>query len=426
MRIGAFQLNETARKRILRVSASLLAVLLAAFCIYHFSSDMNRGIETMLVTEDLIEQSVRGEAVVFRTESPIASTYAGLTVPLVASGAHVPKDFEIARVYDGGAEYRETYRALSTQIEALTAAMAAGDTLADLSALREELHALSLRVVERMENGNATDARPLLSDLQLLSCRVEALTEADFSISELVSALTEERDALVSRAGQASETLRSPGSGYYYPDADGFHTLCSAERIATLTPAELSDAVDTLRASDGTASGVGTMVYSAEWYIAVQLDLTAEELERYTVGETYPVIFLGESEERIPMTLVRTAEGSGEECDMLILSTLRMPKGFSFQRLSDVRIVTGEVGGYTVPKSAVRTLNGITGVYVLDGSEVKFSRIEILCELASRYIVKATDPMPSGEYTENTYRYVALYDAMILSDRALSHGQLLS
>lgn len=426
MRIGAFQLNVKARKRILRTCAALLAVLLAVFCLYHFLSDFQRGIETMLVTEDEVEYSALGEAVLFRDEVAVESALGGLTVPLVSSGMHVPKDFAIATVYQSGAEYREAYRLLSSCMDALNRASEETDTLADLSALRNEISVLSLRIAGQLEKGNAAAAQPLLARLQLLSCRVQALTDRNFSISELISEISEERDAIVALAGQNSETVCSSGSGYYYPDADSFHTLCAAEKIETLTVDELASIISTLKEGNSVPTGVGTMVYSSEWYIAVQIDLSAEELSAYTVGEIYPVDFLGDSGERVPMTLVRTEEGGGESKDMLILSTLRMPENFSFQRIQRVRIVTGKVSGYTVPKSAVRALGGRQGVYVLEGSEVVFCRIEILSEFDSRYIVKTTDPMPGGEYTENTYRYITLYDAMILSDRPLSHGQILS
>lgn len=426
MRIGAFQLNVKARKRILRTCAALLAVLLAVFCLYHFLSDFQRGIETMLVTEDEVEYSALGEAVLFRDEVAVESALGGLTVPLVSSGMHVPKDFAIATVYQSGAEYREAYRLLSSCMDALNRASEETDTLADLSALRNEISVLSLRIAGQLEKGNAAAAQPLLARLQLLSCRVQALTDRNFSISELISEISEERDAIVALAGQNSETVCSSGSGYYYPDADSFHTLCAAEKIETLTVDELASIISTLKEGNSVPTGVGTMVYSSEWYIAVQIDLSAEELSAYTVGEIYPVDFLGDSSERVPMTLVRTEEGGGESKDMLILSTLRMPENFSFQRIQRVRIVTGKVSGYTVPKSAVRALGGRQGVYVLEGSEVVFCRIEILSEFDSRYIVKTTDPMSGGEYTENTYRYITLYDAMILSDRPLSHGQILS
>ena len=426
MRIRAFQLNEKAKKRILRVSSALLAILLTVFCLYHFLSDLNRGIETMLVTEDVIERSVSGNGVIFREELPIESSFRGLTVPLVSAGEHVPKDFEIATVYEGGAEYCEAYRLLTSYIDAFTEALEEEDALADLAMLRAEINTLSLRVTEMLEGGGAAEAASLFERIRILSCRIEMLTDSAFSLSQLISELSDERDTIERLAGQEKETVRSPGSGYYYPDADSFYAICSADRIGSLTAVELQAVVKTLTEEERVPCGAGTMVYSAEWYLAVEVDLSAEELSHYTVGADYPVVFSDGSDERIPMTLVRVEEGSEDNQDMLILSSLRMPQDFSFERLSRVRIITGEERGYTVPKSAVRTLGGGQGVYVLEGSEVVFCRIEIISESDSRYIVKKTDPMPDSEYTENTYRYIALYDAMILSDRPLSHGQILS
>ncbi|MBR2908275.1 MAG: hypothetical protein IKC26_11640 [Clostridia bacterium] len=426
MRIGTFQLNAKARKPVMRVLASLLAVLLAVFCFHHFLPDLDGGVQTMLVSEDSIELSVAGEAVLFREEVAVSSSYSGLTVPLVSPGAHVSKDCEIATVYGSGAEYREAYALLSEQIDVLKAAENENDTLSGLSDLKKEIDALSLRLVSSLEQGNSEAVRPAVEQLRVLSCRVQALTDSDFSLSTLISALESERDAILSRAGTASETLKASASGYYYPNADASYALCSVDQLETLTPSGLARLRDSLRNADSAPLGAGTMVRSAEWYIAVQVDLSAEELSSYLVGGTYPVVFSENSDERIPMKLVRTEEGTDETPAMLILSTLRMPDGFSFERLQKVRIVTGSMSGYTVPKRAVHTLNGVRGVYVLDGSEVCFSRIEILYELDSRYLVKTTDPTPDGEYAENVYRYIALYDAMILSDAPLSHGQILS
>lgn len=426
MRIGTFQLNAEARKRILRVLSALLAVLLVVFCFYHFLPDLDGGVQTMLVTEDSIELFVSGEAVLFRDEVAISSSYRGLTVPHVSSGAHVSKDYELATVYESGAEYREAYALLSEYIDVLREAESEGDMLSALADLREQIDALSLCLVTSLERGDYEAVRPQIEQLRVLSCRVQALTDADFSLSMLISELENERDAILSPLGTASETVKSSASGYYYPNADSSYALCTADKVETLTSTELSEIRNELRESDDTPLGAGTMVLSAEWYIAVQVDVSAEELARYSVGDTYPVIFSENGGKRIPMTLVRAEEGTAETAAMLILSTLRMPEGFTFERLQGVRIVTGTMSGYTVPKTAVHTLNETKGVYVLEGSEVCFCRIEILHELDSRYLVKETDPTPSGEYTENAYRYIALYDAMILSETSLKHGQILS
>lgn len=425
MRIGSLRLNAEPRKRILRVLSVLLALLLMGYCFYHFTTVFDSEIQTMLVTEDTVETCFSGEAVLFRDEVAVESVYSGLTVPLVSAGEHVAKDTEIVSVYPSGAENRETFRLLTSYLEKLYAAEYENDALADLAQLRSELEMLLSTVIAELERGDAAASAETVEEIRVLSCRVQALTDASFSLDELISALETERGNLLSSAGSVSETLKAEQSGYYYPDADASFALCSPDRIGTLTGAELSSIADALRSADTSPYGAGTLVRSAEWYIAVQTELTAEDLASLAVGGSYPVIFSDGGTE-IPMTLVRTVEKTAEDPAVLIFSTLRMPSGFSFDRLQNVRIVTGSMNGYSVPESAVHTLDGAKGVYVLEGNVMYFCRIEIMHDLGVRYLVKTTDPTPGGEYTENTYRYIALYDAMIVSGGSLFHGRVLS
>jgi hypothetical protein len=126
------------------------------------------------------------------------------------------------------------------------------------------------------------------------------------------------------------------------------------------------------------------------------------------------------------MTLFRTVEGGENSPSLLILSTLRIPSGFVFDRLQTVHVVVGSVGGFSVPSAAICTLDGFDGVYVLEGNVMYFCRVEILHDLGVRRLVKTTDPTPDGEFTSNTYRYVALYDLVIVSGAKLFHGRVLS
>lgn len=426
MRIGTVRQNAPNRRWLLRIAAALLALLLTAFCLYHISVMFDSEISTMLVTEDTVEQTIFGEAVLFRNEIGVPSSRDGLAVLHVADGAHVAKNATLLSVYKGGGEYAALYQTLTTSIDALTEAKKAGDVTADLSSLKSAVSALSLSLTVCLENGQAKTALASLERLRILCCRVEALTDSDFTLKELIEALEEERRTVLSLAGETSETVAAPQSGYYYPDADDGYLLCSPEFLDTVTGSALASLADTLRTTEQTRSGAGTIVTDPEWRIAVPTALSAENLETFSVGGTYSVIFLDNEDERIKMTLERIVDGSEGSPAVLIFSTLKMPSGFSFDRLQNVAVVTGTQRGYSVPSSAVHTLDGETGVYVLLGNVVYFRRAEILCDLGTRCLVKTSDPSPEGEYAENTYAYVARNDALILSGNDLFHGKVLS
>lgn len=421
----SFFKKPTVRRNTLRILSSLLAVLLIVFCVYHFTRMPDSEIETMLATEDTVKTTVTGEGVLFREEVFVGGSNGGLLCPLVASGEHVAKDTELAAVYASGSEQQEYYRYLSEYIDRLSLAESESDALADLASLEGDIRALALRTVALLENGSGSEAALLMEELRVLYSRVEALKSESFTVKALVETLKNARAELVAKAGEAFETLTSHEGGYYYPYADGHGALCTPSRLESLTGSELLSIKDTVR-SGGDAAVGGVLVPDAEWSIAIPTDLSADELALLTVGATYPVVFLDEGELEIPMTLTRTVEGGEETPALLVLATLRMPEGFSFDRLQNVRVVTGETTGFSIPSAAIHRLNGLPGVYVLEGNVMVFCRVEILRDLGARALVKTTDPTPDTEYTSNTYRYVARYDAIILSGTDLFHGRVFS
>ena len=422
----ALRIGEKAGKWLLRIASALLVLLLTFFCFYHFSLPDGGEIRTMLLTEDRVEMTSVGEAVIFRREQAFPLTQDGLTVPSVTEGTHVAKGAELAHVYGSGAELDGLYRALSLQIEAIRKAGERGDAVSDLTDLRTELAELSLAATEQLASGNADAALRLSRELQLLSARIRAITDGEVTLSELQAALNEEQAALVRQAGGTAETVTAPVSGYYYPYADSGYTLCSNDKIDGLTGAEYLAIRDALRGGTAERVAGGTLVTDAEWYVAVSTELSAEAISALPIGSELTVIFSENGDVRIPMTLRRTVMAEGDAPSLLILSTLRIPSGFSFDRLQTVRVVTGILGGFSVPASAVHTLDGTRGVYVLEGNVVCFRRVEVLHDLGVRYLVKTTDPTPGGEFAQNTYEYVERYDAVILSGTRLFHGRVLS
>ena len=413
------------RKTLLRGLSAALAVLLIVFCFYHFTQMPDSGIETILVTEDTVLSTLTGEAVLFREEIALDTANAGLTVPLVAEGAHVARDTELARVYPTGAENTDYYRTLCESIDRFTLAKGEGDSLADLAALEQKIRALALQTVSLLESGRGGAAATLLEELRVLYSRIEALKSDGFSLSGLIRELSSIRDSLIAEAGDSYETLVSEIGGYYYPYADGYGALCTPEALETLTGRDLLTIAETVK-EDAEAPHGGVLLPSAEWFLALPIDLSSDALAEIPIGATYTVILSDEGGIEIPMTVTRTVEGTEDTPAVIVFSTLRMPEGFSFRRVQSVTVVTDSVTGFSIPLTALHQLDGIPGVYVLDGNMMVFCRVEILGEYGARYLVKTTDPTPDTEYTTNTYRYVAAYDAVILSGGDLFHGRVFS
>ena len=116
--------------------------------------------------------------------------------------------------------------------------------------------------------------------------------------------------------------------------------------------------------------------------------------------------------------------------DRLILTSRLMPEGFDFARVQSVELVTEEYTGLRVPQSAVRVADGVTGVYILDGSTVRFCAVDILYRSDGICIVKEESGYESSseieEEQEDGYvRRLSLHDSIITKGKGLYDGRVI-
>ena len=81
-------------------------------------------------------------------------------------------------------------------------------------------------------------------------------------------------------------------------------------------------------------------------------------------------------------------------------------------RIEDVQIITKEYTGYKIKNSAIRTVDGVTGVYVVSGNLIGFRKVHIAYNDGEYSIVDN----PDGEsgfirlYDEVVTKGVEMYD----------------
>ena len=139
------------------------------------------------------------------------------------------------------------------------------------------------------------------------------------------------------------------------------------------------------------------------------------------------------------MNVERTVPGG--DSFALILSSRMMPEGFDYTRMQPVQLVRNTYTGLRVPASSVRVVDGMTGVYVLEGSTVRFRLIKPVTVYEGMYIVE-TDPDGDGNVTADSgqdtaedtgdgnekskYSYLYLHDTVIVKGKGLYDGKVLA
>ena len=376
----------------------------------------------MTVASGMMTESkvIGGRGYVFRDESVLYSQNTGVVDYFKSDGAKVSVNERLADVYSYGNESdRELLSLIDKRIEQLERSAKSGYTLADLSAVNENIadtyYALSKLIASGDTGSLAKQADKLL---YYMNCH-SLITDPDSPVDNTLDSLIEQRKTLISGGGQYI-TESSPDSGYFYHWVDGYESYFTLDAANTLTAESFYTLTnDTVSDEQSKRGAFGKLAHSHEWKFAIRVSELNEVY--FKVGEQYDVEFVENGDTSIPMVLSSiiedTVSGGGS---ILVFSADRLPDNFSFDRVQSVSITVSSVSGIYVPRSAVSRDNGEYFVYVLDGSVVRIRYIEVIYE-GSDYYLCASDVDADGD----TRTYLGFNELIITSGNNLFDGRIL-
>ena len=261
-----------------------------------------------------------------------------------------------------------------------------------------------------------------------------------------LSALKEERAALLTRIGGEKTVLISDRSFTFYRDADGYESILNSSLIPNLD----RDSLDLLIKSEQTTASdtLGSAVYSSKWYIALPTDEGGYEQFRNGIGSTYEIEFLG-ADVTLGMLLeavvaespdssepediigggadtesAEDAENADTSRSYLLFSSFDLARIAGLDRHQSVRITLGSISGYRIPREAVHTVGEDRGVYILIGNMIEFRRITVIGEGDGYYVVNTYEKDLSDELGSEI-PYLNINDLIVTSGRDLYDGKLL-
>jgi hypothetical protein len=199
---------------------------------------------------------------------------------------------------------------------------------------------------------------------------------------------------------------------YYINGSDGFENAIKFSAIDELKAEDIEKA---LKAKPQTPAEnvVGRIVSSFQWYIVC--NVPTKETVSLTVNDTLYVNIPYEGIEKLPVTLYKVGERSGDST-MLILSCNVMNDALADLRIEDIQIITEEYSGYKISNSAIRTVDGVKGVYVVRGNLLGFRKIHIVHSEETFTIVDNPDGESDyiRQYDQVVTKGVELYDNKLI------------
>lgn len=407
-----------------RFALTLLFLCLIVYTVYHAVGRSSGSLITTPARQVTDTRLVSGTGYLFRDEILLTVPRAGLVNSLAVSGSKAGRNVPLAEVWVGDVP-EEELAVRQTELDALNRTIAVlenslpgtGSSLSEADPARAEALDTLTEIRRAIADGNWNGVPALEDRVLTLLNRYSALTGSTDGINEALRDAKEKRDALLT--GERT-VLSDPDSSCYYYDrtaVDGYERIFTEDALASLSP----ESFDVLTASEADAQTpdgafvVGKKTYSTRWHLAVGLESGTGTLPEE--GAVYTVGFPENGGLSLSMTCERLLAGADGRTVAVFLSE-DLPNGFLWSRSQTVEIEVGNDRGYYVPDQAFVTVGGTPGVYVLDGSTVRFRRISVLYRGDGYRIAERKETDAGG------VPYLALNDLMITSGKNLYDGKV--
>lgn len=403
---------------------AVISVLIVLYILYHLFGGYETELETMAASYVTVEETLTVDAYIMRNETVLYSGSKGNINYLYPDGTRVKVNQRVAAVYEGGSVQARLME-LDNEIAVLEASNL-GETfvIADTKTIDAQIDSMYQLILERLYNGSLDDALSKKEDLLISLNKRQIVVKNVENYNEKIAALKAERAALANSIADISEYVTTGVSGYFYSTLDGYEAAFDSDKVSTMQMEDYDIMIESAPSLSGYSSSegyaVGKVETDFEWYLVCEM---SKEQYRAIAGEKrrFSVIFPSANDEKIDMTLYRVVNPAEDERVLFILSCGYMPDGFNYLRRQSVEIVTTSYSGYQVPVSAVRLVDGVQGVYVLDSSTVLFKRIVPLFEKDGYFICEERD---TGDETQNDR--LNLHDFIITKGKKLSDGKMVS
>lgn len=409
-----------------KVGQTLVFAIISLFFVfyigYHIYTGFSTDITTVLAEKNTYKTELTADAFLFRDETCLTSQYTGTvnhTVKdgeKVAIGTAVAQSFADNSGYSAGLEISE----LDKTISMLESCIEKTGTDGDISAISRNISTSYMLILSKLSQGKIDFALSSSDDFLSELTRKDIITGEAKDLEKTIESLKARKKSLSNGISGKFENVIADESGYFFYSTDGYEELFTTNKILNASVDEIFDLFDTKK-TDKNKNAVGKIVYGYRWYIAIPLEKKTEH--DFKIGNEYEVIMPGNFNMLLKMKLEKISTERASDRTVLIFSCGDLPEGFNYKRSQVVTIRTGETDGFRIPTTALRVLDGIKGVYTLDGSTVKFKRIHIIQNDTDGYYVASCDDVENAPGADK-YGYLKLYDSIIVSGKDLKHGMV--
>lgn len=402
------------RKKIMtlaaRIAASIAIVALAIFVGLEIFLGLYNPVETSLALMYEHEQLLTINGMIFREESYITSSDDKVLDYSVSDGEKVSAGDTVAMAYKDSedADTGKQIEELQRQIDTIKSNSTVNDYyVLDLDSIKKDIVEALYGIAGVCGESGVGDLHRLTEDISGSITKKQAATGAVLNFSEKISELEREIGELKDSISVSPISVTSPEAGYFFSQCDGYENAVDVANITSMTAEDFRNVVP----SEVPDDAVGKIAKSYEWYYLFTADRATAQIFRE--GGSVELRFPTSGASSFPAYVDKV--NYTEEEALVVLRCDYMSDEYAVARNQTVQVVTQRTEGLFVDSSAIRINDGVTGVYVLVGVEVKFRKVEALysCE---EFVIAAAD----GDSDS-----LRLYDYIITKGNDLYDGKLI-
>lgn len=395
------------------IAVAVALCVIGSYVIYQAVLFSKAEMETQFALNETVYKTIDTTAFVVRDENFITNDVKGTTVSFAENGERVARGDTVSMVF-ASSEDAVSYLKISEIEKSIKhyeelSGQANLQTL-NINTLNQKIDS---EIVDYLECRDNYDYK---SAIEYANIYRDSLTGKQIATGEELD-FTEELANLKNELAQLQAVkytyteIKSNTPGYFISGADGYEKTLDFAKIDELTPEKVEKALK----SNPTAVSediVGRVVESFKWYIVCSVD--TDDTVNLSYNKQIYVNLPYHGIEKLPVTLYKIGDRTGEKT-LLILSCDLMNENLADLRIEDVQIITEEYEGYKIPNSAIRTVDGVKGVYVVRGNLLGFRKI---------HIVYSTDSYTLVDNPDGDSGYIKLYDKVVTKGVELYDNKL--
>ncbi|MDO4742578.1 MAG: HlyD family efflux transporter periplasmic adaptor subunit [bacterium] len=391
----------------------VVGFLLFVFLVSQIYSSLINPYTTETAIYYQTHESVLASGVIIRNETVISGDTQGVKNYEIQDGQRVPKDSVIATVYEdiNAVNIRSEIDKIDREIVALTAAQANSDVnSADLSMLSKKTNNCLMELLNVEQSGDLQSSLELRSELLQLLNRREIIIGSQTDFSSQINLLKSRKAELEADMPVAKSTIKAACSGYFVSSTDGYEQILSVDNIENVT-------VDMLQKIDQNPENqdrIGKIVTDYEWYIASAIPF--ESAIDFSDGMRVTIKTGLSGCETINAVVKYINRDTGSDKAVIVFSCNDMSSQLAMIRKLEIDIVTESYSGIRVNNRSIRIIDGVKGVYVLEGMQARFVPVNVLY---------STDSYAICEQQIQNANVLRIYDDVIVKGKNLYDGKVI-